>query len=90
MKKEKKLSLRLSLLAGIITLGLLGSTAGTLAWYAYSRNVAVSYVGTTVSSSALMNIGIVDNDEVFTSEKLTEFNLERGSATDEVCEKLYA
>ena len=82
MKKEKKLSLRLGLLAGIISLGLLGSTAGTLAWYAYSRNVAVSFIGTTVSSSALMNIGLVDNEQVFTSEKLTEYNLERDSATD--------
>ena len=82
MKKEKKLSLRLGLLAGIISLGLIGSTAGTLAWYAYSRNVAVSYVGTTVSSSALMNIGLIDNAEVFTTEKLVEYNLERESATD--------
>ncbi|MBR4378108.1 MAG: hypothetical protein IKP50_04450 [Bacilli bacterium] len=82
MNKEKKLSLRLGLLAGIITIGLLGSTAGTLAWYAYSRNVTMSYIGTTVSSSALMNIGLVDNGGVFTTEKLTEYNLEREDATD--------
>ena len=82
MKKEKKLSLRLGLLAGLISLAMLGSTAGTLAWYAYSRNVAMSYVGTTVSSSALMNVGLVDNDGAFTDENLAEFNLERESATD--------
>lgn len=82
MKKEKKLSIRLGLFAGIITIAMLGTTAGTLAWYAYSTNVSVSYVGTTVASSALMNVGLVDNAGVFTSEKCTEFNLERGSATD--------
>ena len=82
MKKEKKLSLRLGLFAGLITIAMLGTTAGTLAWYAYSSNVSVSYVGTTVASSALMNVGLVDNEGVFTSEKCTEYNLERGSATD--------
>ena len=82
MNKEKKLSLRLGLFAGVLTLAMLGSTAGTLAWYAYSRNVSMSYVGTTVSSSALMNVGLIDNDGVFTTEKLNEYNLERGDATD--------
>ena len=82
MNKEKKLSLRLGLFAGIVTIAMLGSTAGTLAWYAYSTNVAVSYVGTTVASSALMNVGLVDNEGVFTPEKCTEYNLERGNATD--------
>ena len=82
MKKEKKLSIRLSLFAGLITIGMLGTTAGSLAWYAYSRNVSVSYVGTTVASSALMNVGLVDNDGIFTAENCIEYNLERGSATD--------
>lgn len=82
MNKEKKLSLRLSLFAGLVTLAMLGSTAGTLAWYAYSRNVSVSYMGTTVATSALMNVGLVDNEGVFTPERCSEFNLERGSATD--------
>ena len=82
MIKEKKLSLRLGLLAGIISIGLLGSTAGTLAWYAYSRTVSMSFVGTTVSASALLNIGLVDNDNYFSSEDLVTYNLERSSATD--------
>ena len=82
MKKEKKLSIRLGLFAGLVSIAMLGSTAGTLAWYAYSRNVSMSYVGTTVSSSALLNVGLVDNEGVFTSAKLSEYNLERASATD--------
>ena len=82
MNKEKKLSLRLGLLAGIVTLGLLGSTAGSLAWFAYSRSVYLSFVGTTVSNSALLNIGLVDNNNIFTSEDISTYNLEREEATD--------
>ena len=82
MNKEKKLSLRLGLLAGVLSLGVLGSTAGTLAWYAYSRTVTLSFVGTSVASSALLNVGIVDNDNYFDADDLVTFNLERTSATD--------
>ena len=42
------------------TLGIIGSTAGTLAWYAYSRSTRVNFVGTSVAKSALLNVGIVD------------------------------
>ena len=82
MNKNKKLSLRLSLLAGLISLGLIGTTAGSLAWYAYSRTVTMSFVGTTVSSSALLNVGLIDNDEVFSEQDLVTYNLERTTATD--------
>lgn len=82
MNKEKKLSVRLGILAGLVALGVLGSTAGSLAWYAYSRTVTVSFVGTTVSSSALLNVGLVDNDGYFTAVDLTSYGLERSSATD--------
>ena len=82
MNKEKKLSLRLGLLAGIISLGMLGSTAGTLAWYAYSRSVTVSYVGTTVASSSLLNVGLVDNGEYFSDEDLVNFDLQLEEITE--------
>lgn len=82
MNKEKKLSLRLGILAGIAALGVLGTTAGSLSWYAYSRSVSLSYVGTTVSSSVLLNVGLVDNDGFFTTDDLTTYNLVRTSATD--------
>ena len=83
MKKEKKLSLRLSLLAGLVSLGLLGSTAGSLAWYAYSRTVTFGFVGTTIASSSLLNVGIVDNGGCFDANDLQTFNLERVSATED-------
>ena len=82
MIKEKKLSLTLGILAGIITICLVGSTAGTLAWYAYSRSVSMSFVGTTVSNSELLNVGLVDNNNVFTQEDLQTYDLQRESATD--------
>ena len=76
MNKEKKLSLRLGMFAGVTALALLASTAGSLAWYAYSRTVTFSFVGTSVASSALLNVGLVDNEGYFESGDLTEFNLE--------------
>ena len=83
MNKEKKLSLRLGILAGLVALGLLGTTAGSLAWYAYSRTVTVSFVGTTVSSSALLNVGLVDNEGYFSASDCTSMGLVRLSATDD-------
>lgn len=77
MKRDYKLSLRLGLLAGLTSLTLLGTTAGSLAWYAYSRTVTVSYVGTSVATSELLNVGIVDNDKVLTNEDLDESALVR-------------
>ena len=82
MKKNKKLSLRLGILAVLASLGILGTTAGSLAWYAYSREVSLSFVGTTISSSALLNVGLVDNDGYFSAEDLSTYGLERTSATD--------
>ena len=82
MNKEKKLSLRLGLLAGLISLATLGSTAGTLAWYAYSRTVSFSYVGTTVASSSLLNVGLVDNGGCFSNDDLETYSLEREQVSE--------
>jgi hypothetical protein len=82
MKNNKKLSLRLGLLAGLVSIGMLGTTAGSLAWYAYSRTASASFVGTTVASSSLLNVGLVDNDGIFTNADLTTYNLERTTAVD--------
>lgn len=82
MKKEKKLSLRLGLIAGFISLAMLGSTAGSLAWYAYSRVVTLSFVGTSVASSSLLNVGLVDNGNAFSPSDLVTYNLERKRAVD--------
>ena len=90
MNKEKKLSLRLTLLAGLTSLALLGSTAGSLAWFVFSRTVTMSFVGTTVASSSLLNIGLVDNDGYFSDQDIIDYNLEKetvteGSVTKTIC-----
>ena len=82
MTKEKKLSLRLSLLAGISGLALLASTAGSLAWYAFSRTVSLTYVGTSIVGTSLLNVGIIDNEGYFTNGDLTTYSLEREEATE--------
>ena len=83
MKKEKKLSLRLGLMAGLISLAMLGSTAGSLAWYAYSRSVTLSFVGTTIASSSLLNVGLIDDEGIFTQQDLVTYNLEKLKATSD-------
>ena len=77
MKKEKKLSVRLGLMAGLISLAMLGSTAGSLAWYAYSRTVSLSFVGTTIASSSLLNVGLIDDEGIFEQQDLVDYNLDR-------------
>lgn len=85
MTKEKKLSLRIGLLAGITSLALLASTAGSLAWYAFSRTVYLSFVGTSVATSSLLNVGLVETSEgepSFSADDLVTYNLEREEATE--------
>lgn len=85
MTKEKKLSLRLGFLAGITSLALLASTAGSLAWYAFSRTVSLSFVGTSVATSSLLNVGLVDTSDgepYFSDADLVTYNLEREEATE--------
>lgn len=60
------------------TLGIIGSTAGTLAWYAYSRSIRVNFIGTSVAKSALLNVGIVDDAPYkLSDEKLAQYELTR-------------
>ena len=82
MIDNKKLSLRLGLLLGVTSVALFASTAGSLAWYAYSRSVKFSFVGTTVTKSTLLNIGIVDELNLFTDDDLLEFELNRETDGD--------
>ena len=82
MNKEKKLSVRVGILAGLISIAMLGSTAGTLAWYTYSRSVSFSFVGTTVASSSLLNVGLIDNGGCFSDEDLVTYSLEREEVTE--------
>lgn len=58
-------------------LGVIGSTAGSLAWYAYSSSTRISFLGTSVAKSLLLNVGIVDNGHAIGDSKLAEFKLVR-------------
>ena len=83
MTKDKKSSIALLVLSATTALTLLGTTAGSLAWYAYSRSVTFSYVGTSVAKSELLNIGLVDDSHYFTDDDELEFELDRESITEQ-------
>ena len=93
MNNDKKLSIRLGLFAGITALAVLASTAGSLAWFAYSRTVTFGFVGTSVASSSLLNVGLVDdgpNGGYFSDEDLDTYHLEKqevneGGVTKKIC-----
>ena len=77
MNKERKVTL--GLIAGAVAtiVSVLGSVAGSLAWYAYSRSVLFSYVGTSVQKTLLLNMGIVDNGRCITNATIARENLVR-------------
>ena len=75
MTGNKKLSIRLAALVGITSVALFATTTGALAWYAYSRSVQFSFVGTTVTKSSLLNVGLVDIQDTFTAQELEDFEL---------------
>ena len=58
-------------------LGVIGSTAGSLAWYVFSNSTRISFFGTSVAKSLLLNVGIVDNAHAIGDDKIEEFKLER-------------
>lgn len=61
MKTNRKVTIGLTALAGLTSAAIIGATAGSLAWYAYSRTGAISYKGTSIANTALLNVGIVDD-----------------------------
>lgn len=77
MAADRKSTLSLMILTLTTAISILGTTAGALAWYAYSRSVTFSYVGTSVAKSELLNIGLVDDDHYFSSDDELEFELSR-------------
>ena len=64
MKTIKKWRLLTVLFSSSTALALLGSVAGSLAWYAYVTRVGVSYRGTSVASSEQLQIGLVTADDL--------------------------
>ena len=77
MRKDRKVSLGLIGMAVITATALLATTAGSLAWYAYSRSAYFSFVGTSVAKSALLHIGLIDDEEKFTTTDLQTYGLTR-------------
>ena len=58
MKKFNSAKLTLTILGIMTAVCVYGSIGSTLAWYAYSTRALVSYSGTSVSETALLQIGI--------------------------------
>ena len=77
MRKDRKVSLGLIGMAVTTAVALLATTAGSLAWYAYSRSVYFSFVGTSVVKSALLNVGLVDDELKFSATDLQTYSLVR-------------
>ena len=61
----------------VSVLALVASIAGSLAWYAYNRNVYFSFVGTSVAKSTLINVGLVDDDHYLSDSKVEQYELVR-------------
>ena len=58
---------------GLLTFAaFVGSVSGSLAWWAYSTRVAVSYQGTSVSTSEQLQIGLKLDASVFDNSKIAQ------------------
>ena len=77
MNKNKKITLGLIALGVVTATSFVATTAGSLAWYAYSRTITVSYIGTSVAKSVLLNVGIVDDEHYIPDNKLEDYELTR-------------
>ena len=79
MKRQNQITFGLLLGAALTTVGIIGATAGSLAWYAYSRSTKFSFIGTSVAKSALLNVGIIDDagTPALSDEFIARYNLER-------------
>ena len=77
MKTKRSFTLTLLIGAALTVVSIIGTTAGSLAWYAYSRRAHLSFIGTSVAKSALLNVGIVDDGYYLTDDKLAQYDLSR-------------
>jgi len=77
MRTSKKLNVALVVMSSCIAAGIFGTISGTLAWYVNSTRVTLSFTGTSVRSSLSLQIGIVDNNNIFTDTDLANYNLFR-------------
>lgn len=61
---------------GLLTFAtLVGSISGSLAWWAYSTRVSVSYQGTSVSTSEQLQIGLRLDTTIFGADEIEELGL---------------
>ena len=77
MKASKKANLLIMGMSLLTAIGVMGSTMGTLSWYAYSTHTTLSYTGTSVRKSVLLNIGIVDENGNISADTIAEHHLIR-------------
>ena len=77
MRRLKTINWSLIVFAFVIFVALVGTTTGTLAWYAYVTRVTLTYTGTSVSKSERLQVGLVDDSEYFDEEALEYFDLSR-------------
>ena len=81
MKTNKKVTIGLISLACLTSAALIGTAAGSLAWYAYSRVALVSFRGTSIANTALLNVGIVDDGPNYciSNDSINQYGLQRES-----------
>ena len=77
MKASRKVNIALAVMSSCVTVGIFGAVTGTLAWYVNSTRVTVSFTGTSVRSSLHLQIGIIDNGNIFSDDDLLNYNLVR-------------
>ena len=77
MKKHNKYTLGMFAGIAFTVFSVIGSTAGSLAWYAYSRTTRVNFTGTSVAKSSLLSVGLVDDYHYLSDEKVAQYELTR-------------
>ena len=62
MRTNKKVTFALGVMSAMTFMGIVGSTAGSLAWYAYYTRTTTAFRGTSVRSSEQLQVGLVANN----------------------------
>ena len=77
MKSNKRTSLFLVGISLTTFMSFVGVTTGTLAWYAYSTRISMSYTGTSVATTEQLQIGIDDPHGYITDSVVAANHYER-------------
>lgn len=84
MNAKRQLSLMLLGLSLMTGLSVVGSTVGTLAWYAYNTKVTAAYQGTSVAKTEQLQVGLVDDYSAEYGWHLSDSYIASHSLTKEV------